>query len=371
MAGRAVRWLAWAVVPLALLGYGLYLALGLSSPRVNGPADFSPDDATWVLGQVAYAIVGAMVASRRPEFPIGWLFCAAGLLGVVEGIAARVAVHAFAADPGRRTVVRPPGCRRLLVPHIALLVLGALLFPSGRPPSRGWWAVAWLLAAGAAVAAVAMVLLWPARGLELLDSTPQSSRAPVGTAVMNAAALTLTAAGVATVVALLVRLKRSRGVERQQVKWLTYAGALAIFGLVLLLPGDMGLGSPAGALDVAGTILTAGAGLGLPIAVGVAILRYRLFDIDLLITRTVVYGLLTAPHCGVPGHRRRDRHADRLPRQAKPLPVDRRHRRDCGRFPTGARPQSTTGQSARVRQTSHPVRGVVNVLSRHGRRFHR
>ena len=111
---------------------------------------------------------------------------------------------------------------------------------------------------------------------------------------MNAAALMLTATGIATVVALLVRLKRSQGVERQQVKWLTYAGALAISGLVLLLPGDVGLGSPSASLDLAGTVLTAGGGLALPIAVGLAILRYRLFDIDLLIARTVVYGLLSA-----------------------------------------------------------------------------
>jgi hypothetical protein len=71
MAGRAVGRLSWAVVPLALLGYALYLALGLSGPRVSGPAAFSPDDAVWVLGQMAYAIVGGIVASRRPELPIG------------------------------------------------------------------------------------------------------------------------------------------------------------------------------------------------------------------------------------------------------------------------------------------------------------
>ncbi|HEV2930900.1 MAG TPA: hypothetical protein VGW74_19635, partial [Propionibacteriaceae bacterium] len=287
--------MSWAVVPLALLSYGLYLALGLSSPPVNGLADFTPDDAVWVLSQALFAMVGAVVASRRPKSPIGWLFCAAGLLGIVEGIAARAAVHALAAGQWS-----PAGgaaawlSAALWYPNIALLVLGGLLFPSGRPPSRGWWGVAWLLGAGGAVAAVAIVLLWPARGLELLDSTPRSPRAPLGTAVMNAAALMLVAGAVATVVALLVRLKRSRGVERQQVKWLTYAGALAVFGLVLLLPGDVGLGSPSASLDLAGTILTAGGGLGLPVAVGLAILRYRLFDIDLLIARTVVYGLLSA-----------------------------------------------------------------------------
>jgi class 3 adenylate cyclase len=285
---------------MALLSYGLYLVLGLLSPPVNGTADFTLDDAIWVLGQVLFAIVGAVIAWRRPKLPIGWLFCTAGLLGVVGGIAARAAVHALAAGHWSSAGGAAAWLSAALwYPNIALLVLGSLLFPSGRPPSRAWWAVAWLLGAGAAVATVAMVLLWPARGLELLDSTPRSPSAPLGTAIMNTAALMLAAGAVATVVALLVRLKRSRGVERQQVKWLTYAGALAVVGLLLLLPGDVGLGSPSASLDLAGTVLTAGAGLGIPVAVGLAILRYRLFDIDLLIARTVVYGLLSAGFTGI------------------------------------------------------------------------
>ena len=144
MAERAVRRLSWAIVPLALIGYGLYLALGISSPAVNGPAAFGLDDAVWVLGQVAFAIVGAVVASKRPELPIGWLYCGAGLLGLFAGIAARVAVHALAdasGSPQGGTAAWLSAAGWYL--NIALLVLASLLFPSGRPPSRGWWAVAW------------------------------------------------------------------------------------------------------------------------------------------------------------------------------------------------------------------------------------
>jgi class 3 adenylate cyclase len=291
----AVRGLTWAVIPLALLGYGLYVLLGLSGPTVNGPADFTPDDAFWVLGQVVFAVVGAVVASRRPASPIGWLYCAAGLLGIAEGIAARAAVHGLAGAPGS-----PAGgaaawlSASLWYPNLALLVLGSLLFPTGRPLSRSWWTVGWLLAVGGVLATIGMLLLWPARGLELLGSSPQSPRAPLGTAIMNAALLILAAAAVSTVAGLLVRLKRSRGVERQQLKWLTYAGALAVAGLLLLLPGEVGFASPSGSLHTAGAVLTAAGALGIPVAVGVAILRYRLFDIDVLIARTVVYGLLSA-----------------------------------------------------------------------------
>jgi class 3 adenylate cyclase len=293
MAGRAVRWLTWAVVPLALLGFGLYLALGLSGPRVSGPAAFSPDDAVWVLGQAVYAIVGAIVASRRPELSIGWLFCVAGLLGLVEGIAARAAVHALVDTSGSTDGGEAAWLSAAVwYPHIALLVLGALLFPSGRPPSRGWWAVAWVLGAGAAVAAAGMGLLWPARGIEMLDASPGSSRAPLGTALTNVALLILAGCAAATVVALLVRLRRAQGVEREQLKWLIYAGALAVVGLLLLIPRELGLGESV-LLNFAGAALTAIGGLGVPVAVGVAILRYRLYDIDLLISRTLVYGLLT------------------------------------------------------------------------------
>ena len=157
---------------------------------MSGPAAFSPDDAVWVLGQAAYAIVGAIVASRRPELSIGWLFCAAGLLGLVEGIAARVAVHALVDTSGSTDGGAAAWLSAAVwYPHIALLVLGALLFPSGRPPSRGWWAVAWVLGVGAAVAAAGMGLLWPARGIEMLDASPGSSRAPLGTALTNVALL--------------------------------------------------------------------------------------------------------------------------------------------------------------------------------------
>jgi class 3 adenylate cyclase len=295
MAVHAAKRLNWAVVPLVVIGYLVYVALGLSNPAVDGPAAFTPDDAVWMLGQVAFAVVGALVASRRPELSVGWLYGAAGVLGIVEGIAARVAVDALADgiwSPVGGAAAWLSGA--LWYPNIALLVLGSLLFPSGRPPSRGWWAVGWMLLAGWVLAAVGLLLLWPARGLDLLDSRPASPRAPLGTTFVNAALLVLTACAVATVVALLVRLKRTRGVEHQQLKWLTYAGALAVLGLLLLLPGDVWSGYQAGPLDQAGAVLTAAGVLGIPVAVGVAILRYRLFDIDVLIARTVVYGLLSA-----------------------------------------------------------------------------
>src|SRR5918994_197227 len=208
------------------------------------------------------SMMTGLCASRRPASPIGWLYCAAGLLGIAEGIAARAGVHGLAGAPGS-----PAGgaaawlSAAMWYPNLALLVLGSLLFPTGRPLSRSWWTVGWLLAVGGVLATVGILLLWPARGLELLGSSPQSPRAPLGTTFMNAALLILAAAAVSTVVGLLVRLKRSRGVERQQLKWLTYAGALAVAGLLLLLPGEVGFASPSGSLHTAGGVFPSGGGL--------------------------------------------------------------------------------------------------------------
>ena len=132
------------------------------------------------------------------------------------------------------------------------------------------------------------------QGLDLLDSRPASPRAPLGTAFVNAALLVLAACAVATVIALLIRLMRSRGVEHQQLKWLTYAGAFAVLGLLLLLPGDVWSGSQAGSLDLAGAVLTAGGVLGFRSPWVWPSCATASFDIDVLIARTVVYGLLSA-----------------------------------------------------------------------------
>jgi hypothetical protein len=100
MRGRTVGRLGWAVVPLALLGWAAHLVLGVTSPKVSGQAAFAVEDAVWVLGQLVFVVVGALIVSRRRQSPIGWLFCAAGLTGIAEGITARYTVHALAGSAG-------------------------------------------------------------------------------------------------------------------------------------------------------------------------------------------------------------------------------------------------------------------------------
>jgi hypothetical protein len=291
---RTGGWVGWAVVPLALVGYAVHLVLGLTSPSVDGQAAFSLDDAMFVLGQLVVALVGALVVSRRRDVPIGWLFCAAGLIGIAEGIAARSAVHALVRLPGSSTSGTAAWLSAAFwYPNKALLVLAGLLFPSGRPPSRRWWSLAWLLAAGGVLVAAAMLVLWPVRGLELLEDRPSGPGAALGSGLMSVAVLLLVAAAVTTVIGLVVRFRRARGVERQQLKWFAYAAILAVIGMLLtILPDAVGV-STAGPFGLVGRALTSAGVVGIPVAAGVAILRYRLYEIDRIIQRTLVYGLLT------------------------------------------------------------------------------
>src|SRR4051794_32668295 len=143
MAARAVGRLSWVVVPLALLGYALYLVLGLSNPAVNGPAAFGLDDALWVLGQATFAIVGAVVASKRPELPIGWLYCVAGLFVMKGEIDRCIDVHDLA-DGSRFALGSAAAWLSEVNWYANLALLGgkSLMFPSGRPPSHSWSAVA-------------------------------------------------------------------------------------------------------------------------------------------------------------------------------------------------------------------------------------
>ena len=138
MLRRAVGRLGWAVVPLAVLGWAVHLVLGVTSPPVSGPAAFTPDQAVFVLGQMVFVVVGALVVSRRGEIPIGWLFCAAGLVGVAQGLATRYAVHGLAGTTGWPAGGAAAWLSAVLwYPNNALLVLAGLLFPSGRPARAG------------------------------------------------------------------------------------------------------------------------------------------------------------------------------------------------------------------------------------------
>jgi hypothetical protein len=234
--------------------------------------------------------VGGLIASRRSTNPIGWIMIAIAVL-IAIGISAHdYAIYALL-DPNSVPFgeVMAWLSTWVTIPGLALLAFFVLLFPDGRLPSPRWRLFAWTTAVAIAVATVGEATVpGPMEGFG-------GARNPVGIGtsfgseyagwlLFLALVLVIAACGVAAVASQLVRLRRAPRHQRQQVKWLWYAAAFTITAFISggFLPGNLG-------------IYLAMLGLtGMPIATGIAILKHRLYDIDLIIHRTLVYGALTA-----------------------------------------------------------------------------
>jgi hypothetical protein len=235
----------------------------------------------------SYATVGAVVASRRPKNPIGWLFCALGLVIAFEFFGTE---YLDVGGPGGNAVPPEPqwlawvtqGSTEISIP---LFVLVLLLFPDGRLLSPSWRVVGHLAVAVGVVNAATTILLAAASAGQFPSATerlPSQTHDLLG-AMLDLYGGVMGALLVASTVCVVLRQRRAVGDERQQLKWFAYAVAIVI------------------AAGVAGIVLTGGdADLALwvtpviPIIAGIAILRYRLYDIDIIINRTLVYAVLTA-----------------------------------------------------------------------------
>ena len=275
VAARVV-WGLW--LGIALLG------VWLSATDGEGVASFVAYS-TFLL---ATATVGALVASRRPRNPIGWLLLGAGLSYVVGGLA----VEEVSKDGGRgalQTLAAWLGTWIWVAGLAPLATFGLLLFPDGRLPSPRWRPVAWLAGAGIA-AMITGLALAPGRIEDLpIDNPVGLTGAPWiadGLIVAGTAALL---GGLVGSIASLRRRFRSAGPEaRLQLKWLVYAGALVVTGVALSVTVELA-GSPEASNAIVTLSLAA-----VPIAMGIGILRHRLYDVDVVINRTLVYGALTA-----------------------------------------------------------------------------
>jgi hypothetical protein len=256
-------------------------------------AQLTPDIALApVLGHLSAATVGAVLASRRPRQPVGWLLLAFSLSLTASGVIPAYAYHGLLARPG---ALPAAGAVARYYPAtaplaLALLSLVLLLTPTGSLPSPRWRWWAWVTGATPAVLLL-VVPVAPGRfELQLMVGTsPFNDRALSGVLlVANQLALAVTTLAVVVAAgSLVVRFRRARGIERQQLRWVVLAAALiALAALVVLVA--LALGSPV-LLDWAAAVCVA----VLPVAVGAAILRYRLYDLDRIISRTLAWGLLT------------------------------------------------------------------------------
>jgi hypothetical protein len=282
--------LAWPLAGLAiglnLLGQVvLLLGIGVGTPLDD---ELGVDVVGHYLAFYAYPLVGALIATRRPENAIGWLFVA---IGLCQGITLAGAAYAdYALFAGRASL--PAGAWAAWVAAgidvvfiVAILTL-VLLFPAGRPPSPRWrWPLRGLVAGGLGLMVAAV--LNPGRFFEPLPIDNPAAFAGAGTVsnVVGAiGALLFVPSATVTLGGAVVRFRRARGVERQQFKWFALAVSL-LFACFLL--------TTAGVLDAVTYALIGFAFAGIPVSVGVAILRYRLYDIDRVISRALVYAALT------------------------------------------------------------------------------
>jgi len=293
MSRRTAAWLAWSVwaLSVALTALSLLLlVLNLSYPDVPVYSFWAEN----VLFSIGYSTVGAVIVPRMPpENPIGWLFCVIGLVWAVIHLIGEYALYTLLAVPGSLPAgeVASWVYSWLWVPGLGLLVFLCLLFPNGRLPSARW---RWFARLSALLTLVGAVLAAFSPGRIVLGLP--AIRNPLGieglpNAYKPVQVLMLILIAVA-VVSLVVRRVYARGVERLQTKWFTYTTAVAASGAILQYiisePLELvWLGGVAYALVLIGLV-------GIPIAMGIAITRYRLYEIDLIINRTLVYGSLTA-----------------------------------------------------------------------------
>jgi hypothetical protein len=307
ISARTAAWLAWSLATLSLIMFVANVALYIILPPSAQPP------ITWGTGGLsivfvfmvpflAFPLVGALIASRRPHNPIGWICLAVGLFWMLNIMSGGYGIYGLLASPGSVPFPAAIGSQGEWMGPATVGLLGTyliLLFPDGRLPSARWRPLAWLSGTVLVLVSIANALapgplpdLGGVRNPFGLEGYPWMSGA------RDALNLLLSVCMLASVSSLVMRYRRSGGEVRQQIKWIAFAAsvvALGVSGAVVL--GTFAAGTAGGThplliglLEDAITLSFA----GVPIAVGFAVLKYRLYNIDVIINRTLVYGSLTA-----------------------------------------------------------------------------
>ncbi len=287
MTDRTASRLAWSIWAICVATLVVGTVAGLGHQQKDNPGGLAPTIST-VTFLLAFATVGALIASRRQTNAIGWILLACGASFAVGGLVVTI-------DPNSHNVAAQWVSGWVWgVGAFLSLSLPFLLFPDGYPPSRRWRPVAWM--AGIGIAGF-IVGSWFAPG-NLADTTLHN---PLGLGLWGAGHALFTtmkgiafgmavAAGFLSVISLFFRYHRAHKLEREQLRWLMFAGVVVIIGLVVSGPITANM-PPTLAINIQNAI-TAGALTLVPIAIGIAVLRYRLYDIDVVISKTVVFGAL-------------------------------------------------------------------------------
>lgn len=293
MSKRTVFWLAWST-------WVITATIAIASPLlpVNGGPSLSLDEIVGLLVLLAFATVGALIASRRPENPIGWLFCLSTFLWAFGDGLLQYVINAYltvsASPPAGAAFLGVIGnCMRSLG-WFLIVTFELLLFPNGHLPSRRWRFLARFIVGLLIIYSITSIFSpYPFGNI---NSSLSAVRNPIGIpttnnlfdGLSNFSILPLFAAALACIVSVFLRFRKAQGIERQQLKWFTYGMILSLLmltAIIILVFSTSGNG--------AGAIFFYLAVVPIPVSAGIAILRYRLYDIDIIINRSLVYGSLT------------------------------------------------------------------------------
>ena len=277
---------AVAAVTITLTSVAASLVLIGLTLRDDGSATFD----VFTLGGLSlggtYAIVGWLVASRRQDNVIGWVFLGIGLSQSLAGLATLASIYGLIVRPGSLPLAAEWSwlATWIWAPGFTLLVtFSLLLFPDGHLPSARWRPIAWLSVVTMALLVIPpAIAAWPSRGIALTGSRDAlSNTLGLAEQIQFFGLLVSSAVAIASIASIVTRFRRSSGRERQQLKWFTYAAipeiSFVFASAFVTMPPFVGV--------VMAPLL--------PVAIGIAILRYHLYEIDRLISRTIAYAVVT------------------------------------------------------------------------------
>lgn len=291
------RGFAWSLCALALVLLGLSILfsfLGRSAPLLGESAPWY-GQAIFAAGIAGAPFLGALIAARRPRNPYGWLWLGFGFALALTSFGGNYAEYAVLSGNRPAAVAVAAVGSVGWVTWVALAPFLMLLFPDGRLPSPRWRFLVWTVAAAGAVCVVLGLFVPGQSGIASVENPfgLEGRAGVVVSALVIAGVFVIFGCTILSALSLVFRFRRTGGVERQQIKWFSYAAVL--FGTSLVFSGFLGQDLP-GVWDALSEAVMFS---GLYVAVGIAIFRYRLYDIDLVINRTLVYAALTACVVGI------------------------------------------------------------------------